>query len=1109
MPGAVSRAETAIGSSPSPEIRRSKTLDSVTCLGGSLYMCPSNRIDSVADIMGIQNPRLVKHEAGKAILRAAASPREFNAIQRMRGGSVDLADFCGSEQVVHTGEQYKFLGIAGWAGTGCALPRPAKAAARGDGLVLQVARVLGLILILSQFDGGAPAQQVAGTVWKALVNEDLKQAGRAFNAPPPTRSQIEADWLRQDTLRSRRPVTAEQITPESDAAGAVDGVKDGRWGFHTALEDNPWWQVDLGQGMPLARLQVWNRCDAFGERNSRLRVQISEDGNAFRQVYQHTGAVFQGFSDKAPLVVNLEGARARFIRLALPQRDYLHLDEVEVFAPGSEMNQALGKPASQSSVSPWSKAHARPGGAIPAEYPIQLVIDRGLKLAARLHRLGAQVDSQERVLLDVARHAALKLPGENVPRDLYFRARWAVRELALANPLLSFDTLLFVKRAPGMFPHMSDQHYGWWSRGGGGIYALDGFKGPSPRLRCLTRDLPEGNFSGPDLSFDGKKLLFDYCRYYPALADEPNKADKARVPEAAFYHVFEMNVDGSGRRQVTQGKYDDFDPRYLPGGGVVFLSTRKGTAIQCSQWFSDSTRSADHPDSYVRCGGDNYRPVPVFTLHGMDADGRGIHPLSAFENFEWAPSVASDGRLLYTRWDYIDRFNGHFFSLWSANQDGSNPQLVYGNYTVKPQVKTEARAIPNSSKIVFTAGAHHSTYGGTLCLLDRDRGVEGDAPLTRLTPEVPFPETEANDDQYFAHPWPLSEEFFLVSWSDQKLPPHCRATEEQNPRNATGIYLLDVFGNLELFYRDPEISSVSPIPIASRPCPPVQPTVAGSAGPLEGRFLIQDVYRGLEGVPRGAVRTLRLVAVPPKVQPHMNQPSIGVSAEDPGKFVLGTVPVEADGSAYFRVPSGVPVFFQALDEQGVALQTMRTLTYVVPGQTLGCVGCHEHRDSAPAIGARTLAAARSPSPITVGPPGSWPLRFDQLVQSVLDQHCLECHRPGSPNPRASNLDLTPAHAYDSLLSFREADLKKHAFERDRSLPGAGTAANSRLWQLLTAGQGHEGVQLDAAARERLATWIDTYAQRAGHFSQAQEVELAAFRHTCSPLLNERSSTAPR
>jgi hypothetical protein len=954
---------------------------------------------------------------------------------------------------------------------------------------------------------------------------------------PPNRAQIEADWLIQDARRLAKPTSP--VTRESDAAGGVDGVKDGAWGFHTESEQNPWWQVDFGQETELERVVIWNRCDGgMGERNSRIKVLASLDGKDFKPIYQHDGKVFFGFTDQRPLSVALHGAKARFLRLALEGRSYFHLDEVEAFAAGSTTNIALGRPATQSSVSQWSKAHARPGMEPSPKYPIALVVERGLKLAASQRRLGASVDSAEQTLRDIARQAAAPSLDANARRALYFRARWAIRELALANPLLDFDSLLFVQRAPGMFPHMSDQHYGWWSRGGGGVCVLEGFKSGAPRVRSLTSDLPEGSFMGPEVSFDGKKLLFAYCRFHPELANERNKADKSRVPEDAFYHVFETSADGCARRQLTHGKYDDFDARYLPGGEIAFVSTRKGTAIQCSQWFSDSTRDADHPDSYVRCGGDNYRPVPVFTLHGMDADGRNLRPLSAFENFEWTPSVANDGRLLYTRWDYIDRFNGHFFSLWSANQDGSNPQLVYGNYTVKPQVKIEARAVPGSSKIVFTASAHHSIYGGTLCLLDRAAGTEGDAPLTRLTPEVPFPETEANVDHFFANPWPLSEEYFLVAWSDQKLPPHCRATEEQNPRNATGLYLLDAFGNLELLYRDPALSSCSPMPLKARVRPPVLASAAAvaqvskpavsptsksadrgaaqtSAG-LETRdtadleicatnsatVVLQDVYQGLAGIPRGAVKQLRLVGVPPKVQPHMNTPSLGVSTEDPGKFVLGTVPVEADGSAYFRVPSGVPVFFQALDASGVAVQTMRTLTYAMPGQTLACVGCHEHRESAPPAGPPTLAVARAPSQIAPGPTGSWPLRFDQLVQPVLDRQCVECHRPDAKDALAAKLDLTPTKAYGALLAFADGDLKQHAFERDRSYPGQGTAANSKLWKLLTTPGGHEGVKLDPDSTGRLLTWLDTYAQRSGHYSEEQEEKLAAFRRECAPLLTK-------
>lgn len=923
-----------------------------------------------------------------------------------------------------------------------------------------------------------------------------------------SRDQIENDWLVQDARRLASPRPA--VTTESDAAGAVDGIKNGKWGFHTDAEPGPWWQVDLKEPQALERVVIWNRCDpGMAARNFRIHVLTSEDGTNFQPCYTHDGTAFYGFSDNAPLVVALSNAPARYVRLTLAGKSYFHLDEVEVFRADSVRNVALGMPATQSSVSQWSERHGVSEQRV--EYPIAIVIDRGLKLAKHLRTLGLDVQRAEQALRDLQQEERT-VPQEG-RRDLYLGARWIIRELALSNPLLDFDSILFVKRAPGMFPHMSDQHYGWWSRGGGGVYVLENFKSgtlPSvalaeegPRVRCLTAEMPEGSFMGPDLSFDARKLLFAYCRFHPELADEGNKADKARVPEDAFYHVYQMNVDGTGRRQITNGKYDDFDARYLPDGDLMFVSTRKGTAIQCSQWFSDSTRDMNHPDSYVRCGGDKYRPVPVFTLHGMDADGRNIRPLSAFENFEWTPSVANDGRLLYTRWDYIDRFNGHFFSLWSANQDGSNPQLVYGNYTVKPQVKIEARAIPNSSKLVFVASAHHSIYGGSLCLLDRAAGTEHNDPIVRLTPEVPFPETEANVDHYFANPWPISEDFYLVSWSDQKLPPHCRATQEQNPRNATGIYLYDSFGNLELLYRDPAISSASPIPLRSKLRPNVQSTVTAE-GTEEGRVLLQNVYRGMDSVAAGSVKRLRIVGVPPKVQPHMNSPSLGVSDEDPGKFVLGTVPVERDGSAYFRVPSGVPVFFQALDGQGVAVQTMRTLTYAMPGQTLACVGCHEHRESAPPAGSSLLAAARAPSKITPGPSGSWPLRFDQLVQPVLNRHCVECHRTGAADAQAARLDLTPGPAYKSLLGFAQGDLKKRAFERDRSLPGEGTAAQSRLWQLLAREGGHEGVKLEDDSAERLLTWLDTYAQLLGHFSDEQEAQLAAFRRECAPLLEGKA-----
>ncbi|MHC4620843.1 MAG: HzsA-related protein [Planctomycetota bacterium] len=733
------------------------------------------------------------------------------------------------------------------------------------------------------------------------------------------------------------------------------------------------------------------------------------------------------------------------------------------------------------------------------------VIERGLMLAENLRELGAPIEHEVRTLQGIA--VQFKSLGGNVSRerrlDLYLQARWVVRRMALANPLLDFDAILFAKAAPGRFPHISDQYYGWWSRPGGGIFLLEGFRGDTPRLRCLTRGWAPGSFLRPDLSYDGKKVIFAYCRHHAHVPDIKNKADKSNVPEDAFYHIFEMNIDGTGNRQLTDGRYDDFDARYLSSGEIVFLSTRKGVALQSNKASAGATERADLPDSYVRCGGDNYRPVPVFTLHKMNADGRNLRAISAFENFEWNPAVANDGRILYTRWDYIDRFNGHFFSLWSTKPDGTNAQLVYGNYTTRPQAVLEARPVPDSQKIIFTAAAHHSITGGSLVLLDRTRGTEGVEPVVRLTPEVPFPETEAWPHMYYANPYPLSEQHYLVCWSDRRLPPHSRVEgPEKNPTNAVGLYLCDAFGNLNLLYRDPDISSTCPTPVRPRKKPPVLFDGVCWDGPQEGAFLVQDVCRSLDGIRRGDVKRIRLIGVPPKTQPHMNTPSLGVSKEDPGKFVLGTVPVERDGSAYFRAPSGIPVFFQVLDSRGMAVQTMRSLTYVQPGQTVGCVGCHESRDLAPPVGTRPAAARREPSKLTPGPPGSWPLRFDELVQPVLDKLCVHCHRPNSENEKAGRLDLTAAKAYENLLSFAENDLKELAFEKDKSVVGECPARKSRLLALLTEGGGHEGVRLDADSFERLVTWMDAYAQRQGSFSESQEEALRRLRRQVASLLAE-------
>ena len=220
------------------------------------------------------------------------------------------------------------------------------------------------------------------------------------------------------------------------------------------------------------------------------------------------------------------------------------------------------------------------------------------------------------------------------------------------------------------------------------------------------------------------------------------------------------------------------------------------------------------------------------------------------------------------------------------------------------------------------------------------------------------------------------------------------------------------------------------------------------------------------------------------------------------KRIPGTVPVEADGSAFFEVPAMRSLFFVALDERGMSVKRMQSFLTLMPGETTGCVGCHEHRDSAPLPNRLPLAAAREPSKLTPGPPGSRPLRFDELVQPVLQRHCVRCHSPGNREQRAHELDLTPPKSYDSLMSFGDKDLRNLAFERDRSVVGDMPARKSKLLALLTAAGGHEGVRLSAEEFDRLVTWMDTYAHRIGHFSDEQEQQLREFRRELAPMLEE-------
>ena len=673
-------------------------------------------------------------------------------------------------------------------------------------------------------------------------------------------------------------------------------------------------------------------------------------------------------------------------------------------------------------------------------------------------------------------------PGDARHGEIYRRLRWLKRRIALTNPLMDFGPMLFCKRVPTSYSHQVMQYFGWRARPGGGLFVLQ-----SPGRSLAARDILDGRLAGgnvlaPRLSFDAKHVVFSYvaCDGKGPLgpADDTAAGDN-------YYHVYEADVEAaaafsagaSGLRRLTGGPHEDLMPTYLPDGGIAFSSTRRG--------------------GYSRCfGGQFGTKWHVYTLHRMDGDGANITTLSYHDTNEWFPAVANDGRILYSRWDYIDRDAVTHQNLWAMRPDGTNPAAVWGNATASPHCTFQIQPVPNSRKIAFTASAHHSITAGSIALVDPVRGRDGQRAITRITPEVPFPEAEGRAiKEYYAAAMPLSEKYFLAAYSPVPLVWEPGA----NRPDALGLYLIDAWGNRELIYRDTQISSTNPCPLRPRRRPPVVTGNLPADAPPTGEMVMRDVYRGLGSVRRGTVKQLRIIQIFPKTTNLADRPAIGLAREENARAILGTVGVEADGSARFVVPARKPVLFQALDADGLAVQTMRSLTYLQPGEAVACVGCHEPISTVPRAGA-TLAMKRPAGRIDPGTLGGEPFSFMRVVQPVLDKHCAECHTGNKP---AKGIDLSPTPArgftksYWSLCGDRNfwggGTNPKNAAEAlvprfggrnpiQVTAPGGMYGARgSRLVKMLlkgrmppppAAGSGKTRAKLSADAIRRIAAWID-------------------------------------
>lgn len=633
--------------------------------------------------------------------------------------------------------------------------------------------------------------------------------------------------------------------------------------------------------------------------------------------------------------------------------------------------------------------------------------------------------------------------------------------LPASSRIPEFESLLVVQRQALRPSHVYTYHNEDF-RPGGGLYRWykDG------RTVQLV-DAGQGQILDLQVSWDGKEVLFSWRR-----------------SEEETYHIYRMNVDGTGLTQLTQGAHYNFNPAWLPDGGIAFLSTRN--------------------DAYAYCWNS-----PVGVLYRMNRDGSELIRLSANYLNDFTPNVLHDGRIMYSRWEYVDRPAIPIQSLWTMRPDGTGLQVYYGNRVLSPATFMEARPIPGTEKVLTLLTAHNREARGGVGILDRRKGVNAQQAIRNITPEVDIGEVDKGDGNHivgpYENPFPLDARWFLVSYDGHILLRDYEGTEEH--------ILLPSGDDMGFF---------NPQPVRATPVPPIAssalqaretPHVSETGHPMATLYL-QDIYEGLEPyVQRGEVAALRVVeevAKPIQIHPSMRAfgfqfPVVSSGATYAPKRIWGETPVAADGSAAFEVPAGRPIYFMALDKQGRALQRMRSFTHLMPGEIQSCIGCHEdrqHRAMTP-LNTATPEAFRRP-PVALVPPewGVEGFSYRRLIQPIWETHCVGCHnahessggidlsgdrtdffnvsyeglvRKGTPatdpmrSEAAQDAFNNPFTSWISTYNGSEANILEIT-------PGSWGSPASRLADLILAGHpdadGVARTHLSAEEMRRVFAWID-------------------------------------
>jgi formylglycine-generating enzyme required for sulfatase activity len=632
-----------------------------------------------------------------------------------------------------------------------------------------------------------------------------------------------------------------------------------------------------------------------------------------------------------------------------------------------------------------------------------------------------------------------------------------VRTALLATPLLDADRLLVVRRcASNLALPQNWQQQRDVNRKGltNEIAVLTHLRG-EPTLQTLRKAEPDTFIGDLQLHCDARRLMF---------TGENSKR---------LHRVYELDLEAPERARklplIPDADVDNYAGCWLADDSVLFISNASFIGVPCVVG-----------SSYV---GSIYRWYP--------SDGH-IRRLTFDQDHNWYPTQLQDGRVMYLRWEYSGIV--HYVSrlLFTMNPDGTGQRELYGSNSYWPNALFYARPVPDDPhRFTAVVSGHHGVPRmGELLLFDPTLGRQETQGVVQRLPGrgktvEPLVKDNLVDDSWpkFLHPWPLGGGTVLTA---------CKP----DPDALWGLYLADTFDNLTLIYEEPGQAILEPMPIQPRPRPVLLKDHV-QAGEKNGRVKITDIYAGpgLAGVPRGTVHNLRVLTYSFAYR-GMGSETDRVGYDGPWDVVriLGTVPVEADGSAYFEVPANTPVSLQPLDAQGRALQLIRSWLTVMPGELQSCSGCHEPQNSGSGPLTRIRAMEREPSSIT---PWYGPARgvsFNREVQPVLDRYCVRCHdgTAGRPDFRLRpgvSIKTKEVYYINANNLFPPAYLALCAFIRSQTQEGDNRlqtpcnfhVSTTELFQLLEAG--HHGVRLDAESWDRLTTWIDLNRPNHGTWSE--------------------------